>query len=565
MIVGIDLGTTNSLVAVWRNGESEVIPNSLNELLTPSVVGMDDEGRVIVGQAAKERLITHPDKTVANVKRFMGTNKVLNLGKKSFRPEEISALILQSLKADAESYLGEEVREAVITVPAYFNDSQRKATKAAGELAGLKVERLLNEPTAAALAYGLHNRNEGRYLVFDLGGGTFDISVVEYFEGILQVHASAGDNFLGGEDFSELIYKHFHDKIAQQLGQKNLDIQLTQHIRRKADQVKHALTKQREVVTQFSVEGNPLELSFTQEEFDSMAQPILKRLENPIRRALKDSKLKAADLDEVVMVGGATRTPLVRKLATQLFQRFPAIDIDPDKVVAVGSAIQAGLKVRDAALNDTVMTDVCPYSLGTDVVQGEGDQIQTGFFLPIIERNSFIPISREKVLHTAHDNQSAIEVNIYQGENAMVKDNVFLGSLTVKVPKRPRYEESISVRFTYDINGLLEVEVKVLSTQLKQSITIEKNPGLMTEAEIKERLKALAKLKIHPRDHLPNQTLISRAERIYQEALGDMRLYVSTVLADFMSVLDRQDDREIREARKEFESILDKIEDEPVF
>jgi molecular chaperone HscC len=349
------------------------------------------------------------------------------------------------------------------------------------------------------------------------------------------------------------------------VGESKIDTLLNQHIQRKADQAKVALTKDREVKTQFVVDGKTIEIPLTQEDFESMAAPLLKRLENPIRRALKDSKLKAADLDEIVMVGGATRMPLVRKLATQLFQRFPAIEIDPDKVVAVGSAIQAGLKARDEALNDTVMTDVCPYSLGTDVAQGEGDQIQAGFFLPIIERNCFIPISKEQVLYTAHDNQTAIEVNVYQGENAMVKDNVYLGSLTVKVPKRKRSEESVGVRFTYDINGLLEVEVVVHSTKSKHSITIEKNPGLMTDAEIKERLKVLAKLKVHPRDQLPNQTLISRAERVYQEALGDKRSYVSHVLAQFMAILDRQDDREIREARKELESILDEIENEPVF
>lgn len=563
MIVGIDLGTTNSLVSFWRHGKAELIPNSLGKYLTPSVVGLDDNKRVITGQAAKERLITHPEITQANFKRYMGTEKELNLGKQAYRAEELSALLLKSLKADAEEYLDSEIEEAIITVPAYFNDSQRKATKIAGEMAGFKVERLLNEPTAAALAYGLHNQKECRYLIFDLGGGTFDISIVEYFEGILEVHASSGDNFLGGEDFAEIIYKHIIS-TQPQLNELNncdkLDAKTKQLIWRKAEQLKKKLSDTNKVEIDIVIDEQIIKINFDENQFTDLADDLLKRITIPIRQALRDSKFKASDLDQIVMVGGATRMPVVRKLATRLFQRFPLVDIDPDTVVAIGAAIQTGLKSRDQALDDTVMTDVCPYTLGVEVAQGSQDNLQAGYFLPIIERNSFIPVSRVETVYTVHDNQTQINVSIYQGESMMVKDNVFLGSLIAKVPKSNKGEEAIDIRFTYDINGLLEVEVTIVSTHEKQSITIEKTPGLLSAEEIQERLKKLAKLKIHPREQLPNQTLIHRAERVYKESLGEIRQVISQALSEFLTILNQQDEREIREARKKFEQFLNEIE-----
>ena len=568
MIVGIDLGTTNSLVAVWRDGKAQIIPNALGENLTPSVVGLDDDGQILVGKAAKERLITHPGRTVANIKRYMGTEKILSLDKqKTFRAEELSALILRALKADAEAYLQTPVTEAVITVPAYFNDTQRKATKIAGELAGLKVERLLNEPTAAALAYGLHQKGEGRYLIFDLGGGTFDVSIVEYFEGILQVHASAGDNFLGGEDFVEKIFFAFLDSpaVGGKFTKDTLDPITKQILWRKSVIAKHKLSAASSATIEMHHNGNSLAWNLTETDFEKIAAPLLTRIESPIRRALRDSKFKVSDLDQIVLVGGATRMPIVRKLATRLFKRFPAIDIDPDQVVAIGAAIQAGLKARDGALGDTVMTDVSPYSLGIEISQGEGDSMQSGYFLPIIERNSFVPISRIDTVVTAHDNQSEIVVKVYQGESMMVKDNIYLSSLRALVPKRKRGEEAIDVRFTYDINGLLEVEVMVRSTQNKSAITIEKNPGMLSPEEISARLKLLENLKIHPRDQLPNQALISRAERLYEESLADKRQYLSHLLTEFKALLSRQNETEIKDARQQLETILNELDNESVY
>jgi len=567
MIVGIDLGTTNSLVSVWRDGKVEVIPNSMGEKLTPSVVGLDDQGQVLVGQAAKERLITHPELTIANFKRYMGTDRETMLGKKQLRCEELSALVLKSLKADAEAYLGETIVEAVVTVPAYFNDLQRKATRIAGELAGLKVERLLNEPTAAALAYGLQDRKESRFLVFDLGGGTFDVSIVEYFEDILEVHASAGNNFLGGEDFTGQIYTDFFCPHLDKLG---VDIQsipprLEQLLRFRSEQAKVQLSSSNKVLMNVQWEEKSFDVEITSDQFEKSVEPLLEKISDPIRRALRDSKLRAGDLDEIVLVGGATRMSVVRSMVTRLFKRFPATQIDPDKVVVVGAAIQSALKSRNEALQDTVMTDVCPYTLGTDVCRGEGINITYGYFLPIIERNSFIPVSREETLYTVSDNQTQVEFNIYQGESPKVKDNVFLGKLNVAVPKNKQGEESVTCRFTYDINGLLEVEVTVVSSGEKASIVIEENPGVLSADEVAQRLKELERLKIHPREQLPNQALINRAERMYQEYVGEKRDYISNWLSGFSVILEKQDEREIREARKDFSERLDEIEDDSVF
>jgi len=566
VIVGIDLGTTNSLVSVFRDDSFEVIPNSLGDFLTPSVVGLDDEGQVLTGAAAKERLLTHPELTAANFKRLMGSSSEIKLGKKKFRPEELSSFILRALRLDAEAFLGDQVEEAIITVPAYFNDSQRKATKIAGELAGIRVARLLNEPTSAALAYGLHHEKECRYLVFDLGGGTFDVSIVEYFDQLVEVHASAGNNFLGGEDFTEVIYQHFARLCAQVLGRdaEALPPVLDKMLKFRAEQAKLLLSTQDQAALQQKWHDQVIDLTVTQDQFENWAGELVMKIETPIRQALRDSKMRAGDLDEIVLVGGATRMPLIRKLVTRLFRRFPSVQIDADKVVAAGAAIQTGLMQKHAALEDVVMTDVSPYTLGVEISRQVGDRYADGHFMPIIERNSFIPVSRVETVCTVSDYQPKIEVRIYQGENPMVKDNIFLGSLTVDVPRKKRGEEEIDIRFTYDINGLLEVEVEVKSTGKKSSILIEENPGVLSKEEIASRFKQLEKLKIHPRDQIPNQALINKANRLYQENLGATRDYISELLANFDAILSRQDEREIREAREQLGEILNQIEEDPL-
>lgn len=565
MIVGIDLGTTNSLAAVWRDGASVLVPNGLGEYLTPSCVSIDEDDSVLVGKAARERLQTHPERTAAVFKRYMGSNKTVRLGKREFRPEELSALVLRSLKADAEAMLGEPVTEAVITVPAYFSDAQRKATRAAGELAGLKVERLLNEPTAAALAYGMHDmRAETRFLVFDLGGGTFDVSILEMFEGVMEVRASAGDNFLGGEDLVEALIALFFERNKLPASLRT-DAHFMQRLAAQTEAAKRALSTQPTAEIVVAHEAAQHRLSLDEGTLEQACAALLKRLRAPVERALRDANLRAGELDAVVLAGGATRMPVVRRLATTMFGRFPSIDFNPDEVVALGAAVQAGLKARDAALKEVVMTDVAPYSLGVAVSRWLSDTTVThGHFDPIIERNSTVPVSRSKSYVPNSGSQTSVDLHVFQGESRMVRDNVHLGTLHVPLPSlgagASPGDAAVEVRFTYDVNGLLQVEATVQKTQETFSLLIEGNPGLLSEAEIKERLAALSALKIHPRDRIENRTLLARAERIYQQLRGDVREWLGIRIAEFERVLALQDKRQIAAMQRQFQEQLEQIE-----
>ena len=558
MIVGIDLGTTHSLVAVWRDGATELVANALGHTLTPSVVGLDDQGRVLVGQAARERLHTHPHLTTALFKRYMGSNQQVTLGGRAYRPEELSALVLKSLKEDVERAYGEPVTEAVISVPAYFSDAQRKATRVAGELAGLRVDKLINEPTAAALAYGLHQRDkETSFLVFDLGGGTFDVSILELFEGVMEVRASAGDNYLGGEDFDQLLLEHFVQ--AQQGNDFPGATTLLQPLRREAERVRRQLGQAQQADFVVRVEGREWRHVYTQDALADLFAPLLARLRTPIERALRDARIRASDLDEVLLVGGTTRMPLVRKLAAGLFGRFPSISLNPDEVVAHGAAVQAALKARDAALEEVVLTDVCSYTLGMETVRQVGDRHESGHYLPIIARNSVVPVSRVQTVYTVGDQQEQVLVKVFQGESRLVRDNVLLGVLEIPVPRRKAGEVALDVRFTYDINGILEAQVSIPLTGEQHALVIENNPGVLSPEEVRERLAALAELKTHPRDQQPNTLLLARLERLYQESLGEVRELIGAWAAQFQRVLETQDERQIREVRHELEQRVNEL------
>jgi molecular chaperone HscC len=568
MIVGIDLGTTNSLIGVWRDGEARLIPNALGQLLTPSAVSVADSGEILVGLAARERLLTHPRRTAAAFKRYMGTSRVVTLGDRDFRPEELSALVLRALKADAEAWLGERVEEAVITVPAYFSDAQRKATRAAGELAGLKVERLLNEPTAAALAYGLQERQESRILVVDLGGGTFDVSILELFEGVIEVRATAGDNFLGGEDFVDVIVEAFMRRVGEAAGIPPVATGAPIHaaIRRQAELVKRRLSEADEATLQITQQDKPLGWTLSRDEFNALAEPLLQRIRQPIERALRDARIHPEELSHVVLAGGATRMPSFRRLVARLFQRLPVQHLNPDEVVARGAAVQAGLKMRDAALNEIVLTDVAPFTLGVEISRREGGERRIGeLFLPIIERNTVIPASRSKRVVTLEDRQTTIMVNIYQGEARRVKDNILLGQLKVRVPPAPAGKEAVDIRFTYDVNGLLEVEVTVASTGSPHRLVIEGNPGVLTPAEIEKRLAALAYLKVSPRDQAENVAALARAERLYEELLGAKRELVGEWISRFMAALDGDDPKEIARTRALLLQRLEEFDHDSLF
>lgn len=560
MIVGIDLGTTNSLVAAWIDGAPRLIPNALGGVLTPSCVGIDDDGSVLVGAAARERLQTHPQRTASLFKRYMGSARTVRLADRDYRPEELSALVLRSLKADAEAFLGQPVTEAIVTVPAYFSDAQRKATRVAGELAGLKVERLLNEPTAAALAYGLHDAGgETQFLVFDLGGGTFDVSILEMFEGVMEVRASAGDNMLGGEDFATLIADlAFVEGIPQAARD---DARFMQRLAARAEIAKRELSTQGKARFEIAWRDQTVAVALDGDAFEKLAQPLLNRLWRPIERALRDARIRAADLDNVVLAGGATRMPMIRALATRMFGRFPAVGHPPDEVVVLGAAVQAGLKMKDKALDETVMTDVCPYTLGTEVSRRiENGAQAAGFYAPVIERNTVVPVSRVQRFVPLTPQQKQIRIGVYQGESRMVRDNISLGELTLPLEPGPGHADGVDVRFTYDVNGLLEVEVTVVATGKVEQLVIESGDTHMQPAEVARRLAALSELKIHPRDTLENRTLLARAERMYEQSLGDLRDRLGDFILRFEQTLATQDPRLIARDAAAFREAIDSVE-----
>lgn len=560
MIVGIDLGTTNSLVAAWIDGAPRLIPNVLGSVLTPSCVGIDQDGSVLVGEAARERLQTHPAQTASLFKRYMGSARTVRLGDRDYRAEELSALVLRSLKADAEAALGVPVTEAIITVPAYFSDAQRKATRTAGELAGLRVERLLNEPTAAALAYGLHDaQGETQFLVFDLGGGTFDVSILEMFDGVMEVRASAGDNMLGGEDFVTLIAELAFQQGIPEAARD--DAVFMQRLLARAETAKRQLGSQSGTAFEVSWRGSDVRVDLEADAFEKLSQPLLTRLWRPIERALRDARIRAADLDNVVLAGGATRMPMIRALATRMFGRFPAMGQNPDEVVALGAAVQAALKMKDKALDEMVMTDVCPYTLGTAVSRRMDGGIRAdGLYSPIIQRNTVVPVSRVQRYVPIDPSQASLRIDVYQGESRLVRDNILLGDLTVPLPSGPGHAEGVDVRFTYDVNGLLEVEVTIVATAETRRLVIAGSEGSLAPAEIARRLDALASLKIHPRDTLENRTLLARAERLYEQLLGESRDHLGQMILRFEHVLTTQDARLVTRDAALFREALQRIE-----
>jgi molecular chaperone HscC len=554
MILGIDLGTTHSLVGVFSEEGARLIPNALGELLTPSVVSVDDEGRIIVGRAAQERLVTHPAQTVAAFKRWMGTERTTRLGPHAFRPEELSALVLKSLVADAEAALCTKVSEAVISVPAYFSDSQRKATRIAGELAGLKVERLINEPTAAALAYGLQQREDsGRYLVFDLGGGTFDVSILEMFDGVMEVHASAGDNYLGGEDFTRALREAF--VRDNRISGDYLDAKDVALLTRRLELAKRELGQSGSTAFEIMLGGKPYTWQIDEAAFADRCDELLQRMRTPLERAMRDARLSPNQLDEIVLVGGASRMPLCARLVSRMFGRLPLRHVNPDEAIAIGACVAAGMKARDEKLEEIVLTDICPHTLGVEVA----DNTEAGLFSPIIQRNSTVPVSRVETYYPQRDGQTVVDLRIFQGESPRVANNVRLGELRVDLPAKNRDENPVDVRFTYDINGLLQVEATVRSTGVLREVVLERNPGVLSAQEIQQRLKTLAQLKTHPREQQENIALLARAERLYEELLW-ARDDLQRALGQFRGVLDRQNPREIAEHRKQFAVFLDGVE-----
>lgn len=562
MIIGIDLGTTNSLVAYFTEDGPKIIPNRMGKHLTPSVVSMDEDEQIYVGESAVERMLLHPESAASVFKRDMGSKRQYPLLHKSFLAEELSSFVLRALKEDAEAYLGEEVTEAVISVPAYFNDARRRATRRAGELAGLKVERIISEPTAAAIAYGLYeNKEHARFLVFDLGGGTFDVSILELYDTILEVRAVAGDNFLGGEDFTAVLENMFFEK-HHSLDRLSLDEKTLRHIHRQAELCKLAFSDSRTGNMQCKVGDEVLNLTVDLADYEEACEELLDRIRKPVKRSLSDAHIRLSDIDKVVLVGGATKSPVIRRFVSKLFKMLPDTNINPDEAVALGAAIQGAMKERKDAIREVVLTDVCPFTLGTEVVrEWENGQFENGVFCPIIDRNTVIPASRTERLYTVRDNQSKIRVHVLQGESRFAANNLSLGEFTIDIPSAKAGEEAVDVTYTYDINSILEVEVKVVSTQKVTRQVFRGRDVDMSEEEIRERLETLSYLKIHPRDREENKYLLLRGERVYEESLGDKRIFVEQALRKFEQALSTYDQGLIEEAKKEFKEFLEEMEE----
>ncbi len=561
MIVGIDLGTTNSLVAYYTEHGPEIIPNRLGKHLTPSIVSVDGD-QIYVGETARERMLLHPESAASVFKRSMGSDQKYHLENQTFTSEELSSFVLRSLKEDAEHFLGEPVTEAVISVPAYFNDARRKATKRAGELAGLKVERIISEPTAAAIAYGLYEcQEDANFLVFDLGGGTFDVSILELSGNILEVRAVAGDNYLGGEDFTNVLEDMFYEKYPE-LSRDSMDSKTGRYIHKQAEVCKLHFEEGRSSVMSCVIGEKTYEMEVELSEYEQRCEELLERIRIPVKKSLSDSRLRLSEIHKVVLVGGATRLPVVRRFVSKLFRTLPDVTVNPDEAIALGAAVQGAMKERRDSIREVILTDVCPFTLGTEVcVERENGGYESGHYCPIIERNTVIPASRTETLYTIRDNQSVLCVNVLQGESRFAENNLLLGELNVEIPKALKGRESIDVTYTYDVNSILEVQVKINSTGKIIKQILKGQQVEMTDEEIAARMEELAYLKIPPREQEENKLLLLRGERLYEESLGDERKIIEHAIQKFEVALNTQDPLKIKDARNDFREFLDEWDD----
>ena len=569
-MIGIDLGTTNSLATyIDDNGEIQFIKNEYGNILIPSVVGIDENDAIIVGELAKERRMMNAGETASNFKRRMGTDAKIKVKNRTFDAQMLSSFVLKHLKENAEKQLSEKIDRAIISVPAYFNDKQRRDTKMAAELAGLTVERLINEPTAAAMSLGSHILDQNlKFIVLDLGGGTFDVTLLETFENIMEVLSISGDTMLGGEDFTTKICEIFLKNIKLSIADLSRDERTKLYT--KADRAKKLISL-KNVEIEMEIKGKKYKSEITQENFRETVKPLLVKMKVAIDKALQDGNTDAREIEKVILVGGAVKLGIIEEFVEKYFHKMRgekiyfnnddfiennklvSIAADPDTVVAYGVGIAVGMKERNKVFKERILTDVCPFTLGTEIVGRR--------FAPIIPRNTTVPTSRSEYFYTIEDYQSQVTVGIYQGESLNIDDNLFLGEFLLDVPQNLAGKEAINVRFTYDINGILEVEATALSTGEKRNKLIIN--GEMSEEEKNERIKILEELKIQSENQYKDKLLIERANRIFSEIVNmEIRNRISSYLDNYSLIVRTGDKISIQKAKREFTNFLDKIDPE---
>lgn len=552
VLLGIDLGTTNSLGCVFRNGRIELIPNRFGSFLTPSVVSLDEEDKVLVGQIAKERLITCPERTASSFKKYMGEDRKITLGKRTFLPEELSSFVVRSIIEDAEVYLGEKVEEVIISVPAYFHDKQRYATKKAGILAGVTVKRLINEPSAAALAAYLADGEEQVFLVFDFGGGTLDVSIVDCFETVVEIVAVAGNNHLGGDNFHNLMVDSFlkeHGLSGKSISREELAL-----LYKQAEACKIELTTEKSAKMNAWIGGKAYVSEYTNHRLLEESAGIFMKIKEVLTNAIKSAAIDKEELAGIVMAGGSSKMPIVSSYIEYLFQQQPVVDIHSDELIVRGLGYLCGVKARDESIKNYVLTDICPFSLG-NATYNKSD-VKNSYFSPIIQKNTVLPCSRVKRFYTVEDHQKEVYIEVLQGEHAYAKDNKKLAEYTVVVPDNRAGEEAVDIRFTYDIDGILIADVTVVSTGKTMTKIVSQT---MDDKELEKRIRELEKLKVHPKDMDENKLLISRLEALFEEVGPQQREYISMLLHTFSNVLEEQDLRKIKRYREAYSNLVDQM------
>lgn len=549
-VIGIDLGTTNSLASVWRDGKIELIPNTFGDYLTPSVVSFGEDGEIFVGKVAKERLITAPAVSFAEFKRNMGTGYQYDGNGKSYTAEDLSSFVLRRLREDAEAFLGEPVTEAVISVPAYFNDDKRCATKNAGKLAGLNVERLINEPSAVALKHHMGVEEAETFIIFDFGGGTLDVSLVDAFDNMVEIQAVSGDNYLGGKDFNELIAEDFYQE--NHLDRSALTREGQGVILKEAEALKWELSKQDEAERKVFVQNQEYTMGMTNQHLIHIGKELFKRMSMPIRRVINDSGMSTEEIDKLILVGGSSKMPVVRQYLKTLLDIPVVLDESPDESIAAGVGIAAAIKERAGDVKDMILADICPFSLGTEIYDGS--------FSPIIERNDTLPCSRTREYVTVEDYQQEMSFPIYQGDNMIAKDNLLLGTMMVTgLPLEPKGKVGARVTFLYDINGILDIRI-VSGGQSLHKVIMNKKMGL-SEKELEERLEELRRMTLSSVEDENVRYLIEKANRLYQECAPSVREYLAAQISRFRQILSHESNaRARREACVQLAVYLEAIE-----